>query len=421
MEAERTRLFTQSALQEGGLSAAAGAKFIGAIAKATWQKVRRPPHTIPDFSATELETLATCPYKFYLQRVLHLEPLETNEMEATPLALGSLVHRVMHHALLLLRGDPPPADAPPALAAIATRFKALCRPGYAAQAADHSWRITQGEEGRRVVQFQPERDEEYADFIAAVADAELDAEEQALEGMMLGAIEQRGVVRTNLVAGCRNLLRLSLQPAEFKGCDLPALRRFPVLLEFAFRSDGLCEKSAVEFVHPDDVVNRLRVHGKLDRVDLLADDDGVVRAMLVVDYKGVSKSGLKPDELAAEISAARNCQLPVYGLVAQATFGNELPLLLQYQPYRGDFSEIIKGVAKNWIMPTGEPLSPAELEELIGTPHTPLMVAFTRRIFQCLEVLESGAFMAQPQECGHCDFRGCCRYTAPALEAEEPE
>jgi len=49
------------------------------------------------------------------------------------------------------------------------------------------------------------------------------------------------------------------------------------------------------------------------------------------------------------------------------------------------------------------------------------MAAFTQRIFQCLEILESGAFMAQPQECGHCDFRGCCRYTAPALAAEEGE
>lgn len=455
MEAERTRLFTQSALQGDSPGAgAAGAKFIGAIARATWQKVRRPPHTIPDFSATELETLATCPYKFYLQRVLRLEPLQTNEMEATPMALGSLVHRVMHHALLLLRGDELPATDSKvgrgvtpsrdsngaatgvalsgwdeetdtallkALGAIRQKFAELCRPAFAAQAADRTWRIAPSGPGRRVVQFQPEQAGRYADFIAAVADAELEAEEQALEGMMLGAIEQRGVVRTNLVAGCRNLLRLSLQPAEFKGGELPALRRFPALLEFAFRSDGACEKSSVEFVHPDDVVNRLRVHGKVDRVDLLADDNGVVRALTVVDYKGVSKSGLKPEELAAEIIAARNCQLPVYGLVAQATFGHELPLLLQYLPYRGDFSEITKSVARNWITPDGAPLTPEVLAELIGAPQTPLMVAFTRRIFQCLEILESGAFMAQPQECGHCDFRGCCRYTAPALESEAAE
>ncbi len=422
MEAERTRLFTQSALQGGGIGASAtGAKFIGAIAKSTWQKVRRTPRNIPDFSATELETLATCPYKFYLQRVLRLEPLQTNEMEATPMALGSLVHRVMHHALLLLRGDPPPADAPAALAAIATRFKALCRPAYAAQDADKTWHISANGDGRPVVLLRPEEAEQYDEFIAAVADAELEAEEQELAGMMLGAIEQRGVVRTNLVAGCRNLLRLSLQPAEFKGCDLPPLRRCPALLEFAFRSDDTGEKSSVEFVHPDDVVNRLRVHGKVDRVDLLADDDGIVRALTVVDYKGISKSGLKPEDLAAEIVAARNCQLPVYGLVAQTVFGHELPLLLQYQPYRGDFSEIIKAVAKNWITLAGEPVPPDVLAGLTGAPQTPLLVAFTRRIFQCLEILESGAFMAQPQECGHCDFRGCCRYTAPALAAEEGE
>lgn len=422
MEAERTRLFTQSALQGGDLNAdATGAKYIGGIAKHTWQKVRRTPRNIPDFSATELETLATCPYKFYLQRVLHLEPLQTNEMEATPLALGSLVHRVMHHALLLLRGDPPPADAPAALAAIENQFKHLCHPAYVVQDADKTWRITANGDGRPVVMLRPEDAEHYDEFIAAVADAELEAEEQALAGMMLGAIEQRGVVRTNLVAGCRNLLRLSLQPAEFKDCSLPPLHRCPALLEFTFRSDATGEKSSVEFVHPEDVVNRLRVHGKVDRVDLLADDDGIVRALTVVDYKGVSKSGLKPEDLAADIVAARNCQLPVYGLVAQTVFGHELPLLLQYQPYRGDFSEIIKSVAKNWITLAGEPVPPDVLAELTGSPQTPLMVAFTQRIFQCLEILESGAFMAQPQECGHCDFRGCCRYTAPALAAEEGE
>ena len=422
MEAERARLFTQSALQGGGLAAAAGgAKFVGGIAPEMWKQIRPPQRTFPDFSATELETLATCPYKFYLQRLLRLEPLQMNEMEATPLALGSLVHRVMHHAFLLLRGDAPPADAPAALGAFRRRFADLCRPAFAVQDKAGSWRIAASGPGRPVVQLQPDKTEHYAEFIAAVADAELEAEEQALAGMMLGAIEQRGVVRTNLVAGCSNLLRLSLQPAEYDKSALPPLRRYPTLLEFAFGSKEGCEKSAVTFAHPDDPVKRLLVHGKLDRVDLLADEDGIVRAMLVVDYKGVSKSGLKPEALAEEIVAARNCQLPVYGLVAQATFGDKLPLVLQYQPYRGDFSNIIKDVAKNWITLDGDPLDTDTLAELIGAPRTPLMVTFARRIFQCLEILESGAFVAQPQECGHCDFRGCCRYTAPALESEAEE
>jgi hypothetical protein len=416
MEAERTRLFTQSALQGGGLDTA-GAKFIGAIAPEMWRQLRRTPRTVPDFSATELELLATCPFKFYLQRVLRLETLQTNEMEATPLALGSLVHRVMHHALLLLRGDAPPADAPAALAGIRRRFADLCRPAYAVQKKDGAWHISASGPGRPVVQLEELKLERYLELVTAVADAELDAEEQSLAGMMLGAIEQRGVVRTNLVAGCCNLLRVSLQPAEFGNVTAMPLRRFPALLEFAFGAG--CEKSAVSFVHPDDPVNRLQVHGKLDRVDLLADAEGVVRAMTVVDYKGKSKSALKPEKLAEEIAAARDCQLPVYGLVAQAAFGDALPLTLQYQPYRGDLTDILKAVAKNWITLDGEPVGTDTLDELTGAPGAKLMTVFARRIFQCLEILESGAFVAQPQECGHCEFRGCCRYTAPALEAEE--
>ena len=421
MEAERNRIFTQRALQTDALTAitTAGTRFVGTIAPQTWQQVRRAPRTIPDFSATELETLATCPYKFYLRRVLRLEALQTNELEATPLALGSLVHRVMHHALLLLRGDPPPTDAPAKLASLAAQFKSLCRPAFATQTADKLWRISAQGPGRPVVQLRPDEAERYGEFIAAVADAELEAAEAAQAEMMLGAIEQRGVVRTNLIAGCTNLLRLSLQPAEFKDSHLSPLRRYPALLEFAFGSGPGCEKSAVTFVHPEDPVNRLCVHGKVDRMDLLADDEGNVRAMTVLDYKGSTKSALKPEQLAEEIVAARNCQLPVYGLIAQATFGDTLPLVLQYQPYRGDFTKMAEKSAKNWITLAGEPVEADVLAELIDKPGTSLLVAFTRRIFHCLEILESGAFMAQPQECEYCEFRSCCRYTAPALEAEE--
>jgi ATP-dependent helicase/nuclease subunit B len=59
---------------------------------------------LPDvISVTELQQLVDCPYRFYLQTLLGLSPLQPLQEESPPTDLGSLIHQVladakMHHA-----------------------------------------------------------------------------------------------------------------------------------------------------------------------------------------------------------------------------------------------------------------------------------------------------------------------------------
>ena len=65
------------------------------------------------FSASRLETLARCPYRYFLTYVLGIRPIEEPEADPTrwlnPLAYGALLHRLFHKFMQTLkaRGDRP--------------------------------------------------------------------------------------------------------------------------------------------------------------------------------------------------------------------------------------------------------------------------------------------------------------------------
>ena len=61
------------------------------------------------YSATELEQYAACPFRYFLERVLHVEPLEELALEIDFLERGRLAHEVMaafHRRVNRLRGGP---------------------------------------------------------------------------------------------------------------------------------------------------------------------------------------------------------------------------------------------------------------------------------------------------------------------------
>jgi ATP-dependent helicase/DNAse subunit B len=70
-----------------------------------------PQHT---FSATELEQYASCPYRFFLQRVLRLEPIEELALAVDYLERGRLAHDVLaafHRRVNQLSGGRPTSPA----------------------------------------------------------------------------------------------------------------------------------------------------------------------------------------------------------------------------------------------------------------------------------------------------------------------
>ena len=71
-----------------------------------WRSIS-PPSRI--YGATELEQYAACPFRYFLARVLHVEPLEELALEIDYLERGRLAHEAMaafHRRVNFLRGGP---------------------------------------------------------------------------------------------------------------------------------------------------------------------------------------------------------------------------------------------------------------------------------------------------------------------------
>jgi ATP-dependent helicase/nuclease subunit B len=74
-----------------------------------------PPDRI--YNATDLEGYATCPYQFFLKKVLRVEPLEEIELEIDYMERGQSAHAVLaafHRRVKELSGDKSPAALDPA-------------------------------------------------------------------------------------------------------------------------------------------------------------------------------------------------------------------------------------------------------------------------------------------------------------------
>jgi ATP-dependent helicase/nuclease subunit B len=49
-----------------------------------------------EFSASQLETFAKCPFKYFAERILNLQPIEEPTEEAQPLELGNILHSILY-------------------------------------------------------------------------------------------------------------------------------------------------------------------------------------------------------------------------------------------------------------------------------------------------------------------------------------
>jgi hypothetical protein len=283
-----------------------------------------------------------------------------------------------------------------------------------------------GADAVAVALLAPAREAEYLALFDAVAAAVMDWAAGGASGWMLGAPEQWRVECRRIRRAVRNVARASLAPVAYRGVGRNAdavwegLRRCPALLEHAFDSrPGMsADEPSLDLPAAGAGLPPVRVHGKLDRVDLLFDADDVLRVVAVIDYKGKSRTGLTPAELAEEIAAARNCQLPVYGLAAARRFGPAVPVLAQYWPYAGNPDEIVKLTQRNWIAPDGAPVPAEELAALCG-PGRSLADTFAQAVAAAVAGLRRGEFAVRAGDCDYCRYRACCRYASPGLPDAE--
>jgi hypothetical protein len=276
------------------------------------------------------------------------------------------------------------------------------------------------------VAFHDGAEADYLAFFDAVTTAMLNWATRGNAIWRLGAPEQLNVQRRRIHRAVRNLVRTALDPEALPELDgLSGGRRFPALLEYTFDSRRETpDAPSLELADPAKPGRILRLHGKIDRVDLVFDANRRLQAVIVVDYKGAGKAALSAADLAQGMATATDCQLPAYGLAAAAAFAPSVPILMHYLSYTLPLDKMLKQCQSRWMGLEGQPLEEEALSKLVGA-DTSLAGSFTTRAFAALDRYERGDFAVAPRECAYCNLQACCRHAASALprdgqETEDP-
>lgn len=440
VEHDRQSFFTRQAqadlCETCGSDPVKGGEYAGVLSPELWAKIKPVKEGPMDFSPTQLEQLVACPYRYYLQYIAGVEPIERNELEASPRDFGTAIHSIMNEGFHLLQGAVP--SLPIArLSEIAELYADLMTPDWAILDRKGVWHLQEGggrpsSEALPLVLLKPEQGERILAFFDALSETILKWATSGNAKWMLGAPEQLTIQCRRVQRAVRNLVRTAIEPSALPGSladsrEGQTLRRYPCLLEFSFNSQSKkADAPSVELTAPSEASRRVRLHGKIDRVDLVFDDNKILCGLIVVDYKGQSKAKDSPATLAANIAKAEDCQLPAYALAAVSRFTPKTPLAtpvyMQYLSYSLAAEEMIKNCQKRWLATDGQPLEAEELEELLNGAPT-LMDAFTASTFAALDRYERGEFAVAPIACEYCAFAGCCRHYASQLtpDSEKPE
>lgn len=439
VEHGRQSFFTRQAQTESGQTCThdlTGGEYAGVLSPELWAKIKPAKDGPMDFSPTQLEQLVACPYRYYLQYIAGVEPIERNELEASPRDFGTAIHAIMNEGFHLLQGATPTLPIS-RLSDIAETYADLMTPDWAILDRKGVWHLQEGgtrpsAEALPLVSLRPAQSQRILAFFDTLSETILKWATSGNAKWMLGAPEQLTIQCRRVQRAIRNLVRTAIEPSALPKslADSPegqTLRRFPCLLEFTFNSQSKkADAPSVELTTPSDARRRVRLHGKIDRVDLVFDPEKILCGIIVVDYKGQSKAKDSPATLAANIAKAEDCQLPAYALAAASRFTPATPLAtpvyMQYLSYSLTADEMIKNCQKRWLATDGQPLEAEELaERLNGTPS--LMAAFTTSTFAALDKYERGEFAVAPVACEYCAFASCCRHYASLLppDSENPE
>ncbi len=211
-------------------------------------------------SPTRLQTWASCPHAYFVQTVLHVEPIERPEdiMALAPIERGSLVHEILDRFVDEVRGQPDAGR--PWHAADHARLREIAEEACAAAEA-------KGVTGRRLLWHRDRR------IILGELDAFLDADQRYRAE---GSVE---TLATELPFGMPN--------GEGRAVEVPL-------------DDGRI----------------VRVRGQADRVDRRADG-----TLVVVDYKSGSEIPYRSLNHDDPVTAGTHLQLPVYAYAARTAYG----------------------------------------------------------------------------------------------------
>jgi ATP-dependent helicase/DNAse subunit B len=313
------------------------------------------------FSPTALEMYAACPFRFYLSRVLGLEPLPAVDLDLTALERGSLLHKIAFRFYAGWRGDGKGAVTETSYPAALQQILAIGR--------------------------------DETDHFPFDSPAWLVEKEHLVGSQHVG----RGLLERFLTHEMKTASSTFVPHAFELSFGLPV-------------AAGTCDPASTPYAvaiplnGTDGEVVRIR--GRIDRIDRLPDG-----RFLIVDYKTGSHPSLR------DIEAGKAFQLPLY-LRAVET-------LTAMQGVAGCYYTLRRGEIRNkpvfWDTSLKEQFKPFSVSSRSGVEDVRALVDTSlAHLSRCLEGIRSGWFAprSDPGPCpGYCDFKTVCRFDSLRLLA----
>jgi ATP-dependent helicase/DNAse subunit B len=318
----------------------------------------------PEFSATALESLARNRYVFFLEKVLGIKPDRTHEDDIDPMDRGTIVHDILEKVYT----------------AIAEQSGA-----YACQTSN-GWKLSQ-EGDIPLVVFNPEKTDEYLNLAHDIAEDEFKKAERR-PSRHLGHRAVWKTEKKKIRQVIENVVRMDCETAQ-------AENRYPALFEMKFDAK---HDLPVTMVHGGEEV---RLKGKIDRIDLIFDDNDELDLLLVVDYKSKNRTD-SVETIEKKTALNLDCQLALYTFAAQQKFFGALniPELNEkveavYHLQERDLKKMTNHFAK---------------KRLVMTPE--VTDAFLEKLFSNVWKLRSGDLATEPLIAGYEDYSHICRTVA---------
>ncbi len=320
-----------------------------------------------EMSPTALQALAQCRYIFLLERVFGMRDERMADDTPDPMDRGGLIHSILREIYT----------------AVALGESGIDAPRYWAVKTSTGWirRTEPGVDAISLATFVPELSNDYEVFAKKIANQRMDKASLGHPGIW--AAERQKILEIIL-----NFIRHDLQTCTTEN-------RFPALFELKFGGE-----TAVD-------MGEVKLHGIIDRVDLVFADTGELLKVRVLDYKGASRKRTKHEEYIDDILRNLDCQLPIYAFAAQQFFfgafnTNELNAVTEagYLFYERDLDQMEQALARS-LVPMDEP---------------ELLEGFLATLFANLQRLKQGDFAVDPLIETYNDYESVCRTEAVARE-----
>jgi len=324
-----------------------------------------------ELSPTALETLARCRFVFLLEKIFGLKDPRMADDTPDPMDRGLLIHDILKAIYSAIANDEAGIES---------------HRHWAVQTAS-GWRRRNvgGTDAIPLAVFHPELEDEYVAFAKRLA-------EQRMDQVSLGHSGIWAAEREKVLQQILNFVRHEVQTCAGEG-------RYPALYELKFGGETAIELS--------DGSETVRLHGIIDRVDLIFSESGELETVRVLDYKGSSRSRSKPEDYHDEIRRNLDCQLPVYAFAAQQRFFGEFntdgvnaKTEAGYLFYERKLSDVASKSKKS-LVSMGEP---------------GLLAGFMETLFKNIHRLKEGDFAVDPLIASYNDYESICRTTALTLD-----